>query len=227
MDVNFLNQNSCFPGVFQFDIFFSVFLSTSMCISNSGPSLSPSCSLVILFIHSAFSLCFFGCYIFVQKRSVSLVSGYWYVFCHALPVVCYYYYYYYYYYYLLPFRVFHINDIRWFLSEVWVTANLIKSPELFSVFSRMVSTSPFIPIFSNPCTNRLLTVPWAPITLGITVTFMFHRFWNRLQGQANYSTFHFLFNYIQWSGETANFSTHYYYYYYYYYLLFENFSHQC
>ena len=38
---------------------FSVVLSKWMCISAFGPSLSPSNSIVILFVHSAFSLCFF------------------------------------------------------------------------------------------------------------------------------------------------------------------------
>ena len=88
MEVNFLNQNPYippYPGVFQFDIFFSVFLSSSMCISALGPSSSPSSSLVISFIHSAFSLCFFGCHIFVQNCSVSLASGCWYVFVSCPP----------------------------------------------------------------------------------------------------------------------------------------------
>ena len=61
MEVNFLNQKPCipsWPGVFQFDILFSVVLSKSMRISALGPSSSPSSSLVILFIHSAFSFCF-------------------------------------------------------------------------------------------------------------------------------------------------------------------------
>ena len=62
MKVNILNQNPCIPscpGDFQFDIIFSVFLSSSMCISVLGPSSSPSSSLIISFIHSAFSLCVF------------------------------------------------------------------------------------------------------------------------------------------------------------------------
>ena len=61
MNGRFLNQKPCilsWPGVFQFDFLFSVVLSKSMCISVLGPSSSPSSSLVILFIHSAFLLCF-------------------------------------------------------------------------------------------------------------------------------------------------------------------------
>ena len=88
MEVNFLKQNPCipsWPGVFQFDIFLRVVLSKSMCISIFGSSSSPSNSLVILFIHSSFLLCFFGCHILVQNRSVSFASSCWYVFVSSPP----------------------------------------------------------------------------------------------------------------------------------------------
>ena len=61
MEVNFLNQKPCipsWPGVFHIDILFSVVLSMSTCICVLGPSSSPSSSLVMLFIHSAFSYVF-------------------------------------------------------------------------------------------------------------------------------------------------------------------------
>ena len=90
MELNFLNQkpcNSSWSGVFQFDILCSVILSKSMWISILGPSSSPSSSLVILFIHSAFSLCFFSCHIFVQNRSVSFISVVDMFSCHSLPIV--------------------------------------------------------------------------------------------------------------------------------------------
>ena len=67
MEVNFLNQKPCilsWPGTFQFDILFSVFLSTSMYIFILGLFSTPSSSLVIFFIHSP---CFFGCHIFSPK----------------------------------------------------------------------------------------------------------------------------------------------------------------
>ena len=64
---------------FPVSYIFYVFLSKSMCISTFGPSSSPSNSLVILFIHSTFSICFFGCNILVQNHSVSFASGCWYV----------------------------------------------------------------------------------------------------------------------------------------------------
>ena len=40
----------------------------------------------------------------------------------------------------------------------------------------MVSTCPLIFKSSHSCTNPLVTVPSAPITIGITITFMFHCF---------------------------------------------------
>ena len=78
MEVKFLNQKSSipsWPGVFQFDIFFSVVLSKSMYISPFGPSSSPSNSFAMLHIHSAFLLCSLGCHILLLNCSVSLASG--------------------------------------------------------------------------------------------------------------------------------------------------------
>ena len=66
-------------------IFFSVVLGKSMCIFAFGPSLSPSDSFVILFIHLVFLLCSLGCHIFVQNCTVSLASTYWYVFVSSPP----------------------------------------------------------------------------------------------------------------------------------------------
>ena len=42
--------------------------------------------------------------------------------------------YYYYYYYYSLIRTFRISISRWFFTGVWVTASLLKSPGLFSVF---------------------------------------------------------------------------------------------
>ena len=44
----------------------------------------------------------------------------------------------------------------------------------------MVSTCPFISKSSSPFINPLVTVPRAPITIAINVTFMFHSFFNSL-----------------------------------------------
>ena len=90
MKVNLLNQKPCipsWPGVFLFDAFFSVVLSKSMCISAFGLSLSPSNSLVILFIHSAFPLCLFGCHIFYKIVRFLLHPVVGMFLCHLLQVV--------------------------------------------------------------------------------------------------------------------------------------------
>ena len=56
----------------------------------------------------------------------------------------------------------------------------------------MVSTRPLISKSSSPCTNLLVTVPRAPITIGITITFMFHCFSIPWQGRDTYLSFSFL-----------------------------------
>ena len=56
----------------------------------------------------------------------------------------------------------------------------------------MVSTRPLISDSSSPCTNSLVTVPSAPITIGIAVIFMFHSFSVLMQGLCTYLSFHFL-----------------------------------
>ena len=73
----------------------------------------------------------------------------------------------------------------WSFTRVWVTASLPKFPglSLLSILAVlnnavvwMVSTRP--PAFesSSPFSNPLVTVPNAPITIGIIVTCMFHSF---------------------------------------------------
>ena len=79
-------------------------------------------------------------------------------------------------------RAFHISFSWWSFTGVWVTASLLKSPGLFSVFWLfsiivwLVSTRPLISKSSSPFNNPLVTVPKAPITIGIKVSFMFHCF---------------------------------------------------
>ena len=106
---------------------------------------------------------------------------------------------YYYYYYSLEFShqrqlmVFH-----WRLSDS-------KSPQvsrtllsILAVFNNavvwMVSTRPPTSKSSRPFNNPLVTVPKAPITIGIIVTFIFHRFFFSilLQGRGTYLFFHIL-----------------------------------
>ena len=90
--------------------------------------------------------------------------------------------YYYYYYYTM--RVSHISFSWWSFIGVWVTASLRKSQQvsmtllsipvvLNNVVVWIVSTRP--PIFksSSPFNNPSVTVPRAPITIGMIITFMF------------------------------------------------------
>ena len=71
------------------------------------------------------------------------------------------------------------------------------------VVVRMVSTRP--PTFksSSLFNNPLVTVPKAPITIGIIVTFMFHRFFNSLTRSRYLSFFSLSFSFILWSAGTA------------------------
>ena len=86
-----------------------------------------------------------------------------------------------------------------------------KSPGLFSVFwpfslmllfwwSPIVRQLPSPPV---PFYNPLVTVPKAPITIGIIVTFMFHSFFNSLARSRYLSFFSHSFSFILWSAGTA------------------------
>ena len=67
----------------------------------------------------------------------------------------------------------------------------------------MVSTRPPTSKSSRPFNNPLVTVPKAPITIGIIVTFMFHSFFNSLARSRYLSFFSHSFTFIQWSAWTA------------------------
>ena len=81
---------------------------------------------------------------------------------------------------IYSFRVFHISISWWLFTGVWVTASLLKSPGLFSVFN--VNNAVAWRIFSCPLISKLPsslskplgTVPSARITTVITLTHMFH-----------------------------------------------------
>ena len=107
-----------------------------------------------------------------------------------------------YYYYWYSFWVFYTSVSRWFLTRCWVTASHLKSPGLFSLFSDhsnavvwMVSIRHLISKSSSSCTNPLVIVPRAPIIIGITVTFMLHRFFNSLAKSRYWSFFSLSFNF--------------------------------
>ena len=111
------------------------------------------------------------------------------------------------YYYYTLIRAFHISVSRWFFTGIWVTASLLKSLELFLVFwpfSIMLSFgwSPLVRQLPSPLVP-LVTVPNAPITIGIIVTYMFHSFFNSLARSRYLSFFSHSFSFILWSAGTA------------------------
>ena len=67
----------------------------------------------------------------------------------------------------------------------------------------MVSTRPPTSKFSCPFNNPFVTVPKAPITIGIIVTSMFHSFFNSLARQRYLSFFSHSFSFMLWSAGTA------------------------
>ena len=76
--------------------------------------------------------------------------------------------------------------------------------DLNSAVVWIVSTRPLISNSSSPCTNPLVTVPSLPITIAITVTFMFHSFFSFLARSKYLSLFYLSFNFTLWSAGMAN-----------------------
>ena len=121
---------------------------------------------------------------------------------------------YYYFYFLLRESFSHQRKqivFHWSLNDS-------KSPQvswtLFSILAVlnnvvvwMVSTRPHISKSSSSFNNPLVTVPRAPIKIGITVTFMFHSFFNSLARSRYLPFFSFSFNLTLWSGGTAKSTT--------------------
>ena len=120
------------------------------------------------------------------------------------------YYYYYYYYYLLLESFSH----HCYLIVFHRSLSDSKSPQvsrtlltILAVLNNavvwMVSTSPPTPKSPSPVNSPLVTVPNAPITNGISVTFMFHSFFNFLARSRYLSFFSLSFNFTLWSAGTA------------------------
>ena len=68
---------------------------------------------------------------------------------------------------------------HWSLSDnksSQVSRTLLSMVDLNNAVVWMVFTRPVISKSSSPCTNPLVTIPWAPITISIIITFMFHSF---------------------------------------------------
>ena len=66
----------------------------------------------------------------------------------------------------------------------------------------LVSTRPPTSKSSSPFNNPLVTVPKAPIKIGIIVTFMCHSFFNSLAKSRYLSFFSHYFSFILWSAGT-------------------------
>ena len=124
--------------------------------------------------------------------------------------MCVCYYYYYYYYYFIPGEFFTsalADGLFWSLSDN-------KSPQVSRTFLGilavpnndvvwMVSTCPPTSKSSSPFNNHLVTVPEAPITIGIIIIFTFLSFFNSLAKSRYLSFFSHSFSFIQWSVGTA------------------------
>ena len=78
--------------------------------------------------------------------------------------------------------------------------------DLNSAIIWMVSTRVLISDSSNPFTNPLVTIPSAPITIGITVIFMFNSFFNFLARSRYLSLFSPSFNFTLLSTGTAKYT---------------------
>ena len=76
-------------------------------------------------------------------------------------------------------------------------------PYLNNALAWMVSTRSLISKSPSLCTNPLVIVPSAPITIGINVTFLFHRFFSSLARSRYSSLFSLSFSFILWSAGTA------------------------
>ena len=104
-------------------------------------------------------------------------------------------------------------DQRWPMVSRWSFSNskflqvsrtiLNILADLSNVLFRMVSDHLLISKFSSSCTNSLVTASKAQITVGITVIFMFHTFFNSLARSRYLSVFLFSFSFTLWSPRTA------------------------
>ena len=100
---------------------------------------------------------------------------------------------------------------HWFLSDSrapQVSRTLLSIlADLNNALVQIVSIHPLISKSSSPCTNPLVTLPSAPIIIGITVTFMFHSFFSNFLGSSRYlSLFSLSFSFNLWSAGTAKFT---------------------
>ena len=97
-------------------------------------------------------------------------------------------------------------DSHWILSDSnspQVSATLFSMTDLNNAVVWMASTRPFISKSASPFDYPLVTVPSTQITIGITVTFMFHSFFRSLARSQYLSLFSLSFRFTLWSAGTA------------------------
>ena len=96
---------------------------------------------------------------------------------------------------------------HWRLSDNKSTQVSRTFLSILAVFNNavvwMVSTRPTTSKSSCPFNNPLVTVPKAPITMGIIATFMLQSFFNSLARSRYLSLFSHSFSFILWSAGTA------------------------
>ena len=97
--------------------------------------------------------------------------------------------------------VFHWSLSDKFPEVSWTLLSILA--DLINTVVWMVSTRPLISKPSSLFTNSLVTVPRAPVTMGISVTFMSHSFFNSLAKLRYLSFFTLSFNFSLWSAGTA------------------------
>ena len=96
------------------------------------------------------------------------------------------------------------------VAGVWVTTSpsVSRTLSILADFSNavlwIVAFCPLISKSSSPFINPLMTVPRAPITIGITVVFMFHGFFNSFARSRYLSFFSFSFNVVSWDSKVHN-----------------------
>ena len=120
---------------------------------------------------------------------------------------------YYYYYYFLLIRIFHISVSWWSFTGDWVTASLLKSPGLFSVFwpfsiKQLFGWSPLGRQLPNLPGPLIITVPKAPITIGIIVTMFcsFFQFSSKVEVLVSLFTFFQFYSVVSRDSKVDNFA---------------------
>ena len=96
---------------------------------------------------------------------------------------------------------------HWSLSDSTSPQVSRTLPSILAVLNNavvcMVSTRPPTSKSFSPFYSPLVTVPNAPIMIGISVTFMFHSFFNSLAKSRYLSLLSLSFSFILWSADTA------------------------